>query len=126
MPGVVVVSVPVSDQDRAADFYCRHLGFRVIEDQPMGPTMRWVQLACADQVTTITLTAWFDAMPAGSIAGLVIDVDDVDAVHVAMVADGVACSDVSDEPWGRYFTTNDPDGNGVVVARTTAVSSRGR
>lgn len=126
MPGVVVVSVPVSDQDRAAQFYGRYLGFRVIEDQPMGPTMRWVQLGCDTLPTTIALTTWFETMPAGSVTGLMIDVDDVDGVRLAMVADGVACSELGEESWGRYFTTNDPDGNGIVVARTTAATERGR
>ena len=41
MPGVAVVSVPVTDQDRAVAFYAEHFGFRVIEDAQMGPGMRW-------------------------------------------------------------------------------------
>lgn len=45
MPGVVMVSIPVTDQDKAALFYTEHLGFRVVADSAMGPTMRWVQLA---------------------------------------------------------------------------------
>ena len=64
MTGVAVVSVPVTDQDRAAAFYTEHLGFRVIEDAPMGPEMRWVQLAAGDAPTTLTLTTWFDTMTA--------------------------------------------------------------
>src|SRR5271170_7470874 len=87
MPGVCVVSVPVTDQDKAAAFYTTYLGFEVIEDSPMGPTMRWVQLGCGDQFTSITLTTWFDTMPAGSITGLLIDVPDVDATRAQMVAD---------------------------------------
>jgi catechol 2,3-dioxygenase-like lactoylglutathione lyase family enzyme len=118
MPGVAVLSVPVSDQDRAAAYYSEFLGFRVIEDQPMGPTMRWVQLAAGDEPTTITLTTWFDSMPAGSISGLVIDVADVDAVRERLLAAGHECSDLDDQGWGRFFTTSDPDGNGLVIART--------
>jgi len=120
MPGVSVVSVPVSDQDRAASYYTSYLGFRIVEDQQMGPDMRWVQLGCDGQATTITLTTWFDQMPAGSIAGLLIDVEDVDGVHAQMTGDGLECSALGDEPWGRFFMTKDPDGNGLVVARTTA------
>jgi catechol 2,3-dioxygenase-like lactoylglutathione lyase family enzyme len=111
--------VPVSDQDRAASFYSEYLGFRVIEDQPMGPTMRWLQLACGDEPTTITLTTWFDTMPAGSITGLLFDVDDADAVRAAMVAHDIECSELDDQPWGRFFTTKDPDGNGLVISKTT-------
>jgi len=121
MPGVSVVSVPVTDQDRAAAYYSKYLGFRVLNDQPMGPEMRWVQLACGDQPTTIALTTWFDTMPAGSVTGLLLDVDDADAVRARLVADGYECSEPDDQPWGRYFTTSDPDGNGLVVSRTTAM-----
>ncbi|HEV3328190.1 MAG TPA: VOC family protein [Acidimicrobiales bacterium] len=123
MPGVAVVSVPVTDQDKAAAFYTEHLGFRVIADTPMGPGMRWVQLGAGELPTTLTLTTWFDNMPAGAIEGLVIDVPDPDACRAGLVAAGVECSDVGDAPWGRYFTCRDPDGNGLIVARTVPSAS---
>jgi catechol 2,3-dioxygenase-like lactoylglutathione lyase family enzyme len=119
MPGVTIVSIPVSDQDRAAAYYCEYLGFRVIQDNPMGLTMRWVRLAAGDEPTTITLTTWFDSMPPGSVTGLVIDVADVDAVHARLEADGHACSAMDEQGWGRFFTTSDPDGNGLVVVRSS-------
>ncbi|HUD69894.1 MAG TPA: VOC family protein [Acidimicrobiales bacterium] len=124
MSRVAVVSVPVTDQDRAAAFYSTYLGFGVIEDQAMGPTMRWVQLGCGDEFTTLTLTTWLDTMPAGSISGLVIDVDDADATRAKMVADGIECSELDDQAWGRYFMAKDPDGNGLVIAKTTPRESR--
>jgi catechol 2,3-dioxygenase-like lactoylglutathione lyase family enzyme len=119
MSRVAVVSVPVTDQDRAAAFYSSYLGFDVINDAPMGPTMRWVQLGSGDEPTTLTLTTWLDTMPAGSVSGLVIHVDDADATRAKMVADDIECSELDDQPWGRYFTENDPDGNGLVIAKTT-------
>ena len=39
---VKIVSVPVSDQDRAKDFYVNRLGLRVVRDDRMGPDQRWV------------------------------------------------------------------------------------
>ena len=49
MPGVAVVSVPVTDQDRAAAFYTEHLGFtRRSRTCRWAPRMRWVQLAAGD------------------------------------------------------------------------------
>jgi catechol 2,3-dioxygenase-like lactoylglutathione lyase family enzyme len=124
MSRIAVVSVPVADQDRAAAFYSTYLGFEVIEDEAMGPTMRWVQLGSGDEFTTITLTTWFDTMPAGSITGLMIDVDDADATRAKMVADGIECSELDDQPWGRHFMAKDPDGNGLVIAKTTPRASR--
>jgi catechol 2,3-dioxygenase-like lactoylglutathione lyase family enzyme len=125
MPGVTMVSIPVTDQDRAAAFYSEHLGFRVVADNPMGPTMRWVQLAAGDEPTHLTLTTWFDALRPGTLQGLVIDVADPDGCQAKLVAAGVECSEVGDESWGRFFTCKDPDGNGLVVARTTPAAAKG-
>jgi catechol 2,3-dioxygenase-like lactoylglutathione lyase family enzyme len=115
--------VPVTDQDRAAAFYTEYLGFRVIEDQQMGPDMRWVQLGCDGQQATITLTTWFDVMTPGTVQGLLVDVDDADGTRSKMAAAGIECSELDEQPWGRFFTTKDPDGNGVIVARTTSAHS---
>jgi catechol 2,3-dioxygenase-like lactoylglutathione lyase family enzyme len=38
------VGVPVSDQQRALDFYTKTLGFRVITDQPFDDKQRWIEL----------------------------------------------------------------------------------
>ncbi|WP_242903392.1 VOC family protein [Actinomadura terrae] len=43
---VRLLTVPVSDQDAAKDFYAGTLGFEVVRDQAMGP-VRWLQLAPA-------------------------------------------------------------------------------
>ena len=64
----------------------------------------------------ITLVTWFDAMPAGSIKGLVLEVDDVDAAYAAMEARGVVfASKPENQEWGRFAAFDDPDGNGWVL-----------
>ena len=40
-----ILSVPVSDQRRARNFYRDVLGFALIREEPMGPGMSWIQLA---------------------------------------------------------------------------------
>ena len=45
----------VADTDRAIDFYVDTLGFEKVVDIPMGPDMRWVEVAVADAKTTIAL-----------------------------------------------------------------------
>ena len=62
-----VVSVPVSDQDRARQFYADVLGFSTEIDSQFGEGMRWVMLRPPGGGTAITLVTWFDAMPAGSL-----------------------------------------------------------
>jgi len=38
------VIIPVSDQDRALDFYTEKLGFTIITDQPFDDKQRWIEL----------------------------------------------------------------------------------
>lgn len=116
--------MPVTDQDRAAAFYSSYLGFSVIEDEAIGPTMRWVQLGSGDEFTRLTLTTWFESMPAGSLSGLVIDVVDADETRAKMVVADIACSELDDQPWGRYFMAKDPDGNELVIAKTIPRDAR--
>lgn len=116
--GVQVVSVPVSDVDRALTFYRDVLGFDVVSDVRMGPDMRWVQVRPVGSFTSLTLVTWFESMPAGSLRGLVFEVDDLDATLVELDAKGLSHSSVEDQPWGRFVTAEDPDGNGFIIQST--------
>jgi len=113
---VGIVSVPVGDQDRAKAFYTDLLGLAVREDQPMGDSMRWLRLGAPDGETTITLVTWFPSMPPGSTKGLLLVVDDLDAMVVHLAANGVTTANgIETAPWGRYVQIDDPDGNGLVL-----------
>lgn len=82
----------------------------------MGPGQRWVEVAPKGALTTITLVTWFPTMPAGSAKGLVLETDDLDGDVAALVARGVDIPDgVQEQPWGRFVTFDDPDGNGIVL-----------
>jgi catechol 2,3-dioxygenase-like lactoylglutathione lyase family enzyme len=117
---VAVLSLPVSDQDRARDFYVDVLGFDLVADTPMGPGMRWVQVAPpgGGSGTTVTLVTWFPSMPAGSAKGLVLETDDLDGDVAALRARGLDLAEVQEQPWGRFTTFDDPDGNGIVLQAT--------
>jgi catechol 2,3-dioxygenase-like lactoylglutathione lyase family enzyme len=110
-----VLSVPVADQDRAKDFYVNTLGFEAQADQPMGPDRRWVQVGPKGAETSITLVTWFDTMPAGSLTGLVLVSDDVDADCASLQGLGVQIEGPQATPWGRQAILRDPDGNGLVL-----------
>lgn len=116
-----VLSVPVSDQDRSRDFYVNVLGFDLVRDAQMQPDLRWVQVAPPGGQTSLTLVTWFESMPAGSLRGLVLETNDLDGDLAAFTARGAeAPGGVQEQPWGRYFTLIDPDGNGLVVQETRA------
>jgi len=117
---ISIVSVPVTDQAAARAFYADVLGFQVLRDEPMGPEQRWIQLAPPGSTASITLVSWFAQMPAGTVQGLVLTSDAVDADHAALTSRGLAISELADAPWGRYATFNDPDGNGWVLVQPAA------
>ena len=119
--GVQVLSLPVSDQDRARDFYVDVLGMDLLRDAEMGPGMRWVQVAPRGGDTTITLVTWFETMPAGSNRGLVLETDDLDGDVERLRARGLEFPEgIQLQPWGRFVTFSDPDGNGLVLQATAA------
>jgi catechol 2,3-dioxygenase-like lactoylglutathione lyase family enzyme len=116
--GIQVVSIPVSDQDRARDFYVNVLGFELLADTAMGPDMRWVQVRPRGGSTSVTLVTWFPTMPAGSLKGTVLESSALDDDVVLLRGRGVSIGEIEDAPWGRFVTFDDPDGNGIVLQET--------
>lgn len=118
---VRMFSLPVRDQDRARDFYVNVLGFGLVRDNPMGPDARWVQVTPKGAQTAITLVTWFPSMPPGSVKGTVLETDNLDGDVADLTAKGVEIEQgIQVEPWGRFITFDDPDGNGIVLQETSA------
>ena len=69
---VQLLSVPVSDQDRARDFYVNVLGFDLVRDAEMQPGLSLGPGHPPGGQTSLTLVTWFDSMPAGALRGLVL------------------------------------------------------
>jgi predicted enzyme related to lactoylglutathione lyase len=113
---VQLFSVPVADQQRAKAFYVDVLGLELVRENPMGPDQLWVEVAPVGARTSITLVTWFPSMPPGSVKGIVLQADDVDAEYARLAAAGVAVTTPpANAPWGRFATFEDPDGNGLVL-----------
>jgi uncharacterized glyoxalase superfamily protein PhnB len=126
LSSINLVSVPVTDQDRAKAFYVDQLGFTVKFDYTMGAAeageagagSRWLMLTPPGGGADITLVTWFaDSAPPGA-AKLSIGCDDVDATYAELTARGVTPNNaVEDAPWGRWFGIDDPDGNNWLVVQ---------
>lgn len=117
---IQVVSVPVSDQDRARDFYVGVLGFALLADRQLSAEMRWVMVAPPGGQAALTLVTWFPSMPAGSLQGMVLETDDLERDIEHFTGKGVAVSAIEEAPWGRFATLADPDGNGIVLQASVA------
>jgi predicted enzyme related to lactoylglutathione lyase len=107
-----LISVPVSDVDRAKAFYVDRVGFNADHDHRVSDELRFVQLTPPGSACSIAIgTGLNDAEP-GSYRGLQMVVEDVEAAHGQLRERGVEVSDVQDFPWGRFVFFSDPDGNG--------------
>jgi predicted enzyme related to lactoylglutathione lyase len=110
-----LVSVPVSDVDRAKQFYIEQVGFNADHDHQVSDELRFVQLTPPGSACSIALGTGVTTAAPGSVKGLQIVVDDIEAAHAELVARGVQASEIQDFPWGSFVFFEDPDGNGWAV-----------
>ncbi len=110
-----LVAVPVSDVDRAKAFYVDQAGFNADHDHRVSDEIRFVQLTPPGSACSIALGQGVVDTPPGSVQGLQLVVDDIEAAHENLSSRGVEVSDVQDFPWGRFVFFRDPDGNGWAV-----------
>lgn len=123
MQRIRVVSVPVSDQERAKRFYTDQVGLVIHAEATFGDRMHWIQVGPAGGEASLTLVNWFDSMPPGSLRGLVIDCDDLQADYEAMLARGVPfLGPPAEMPGGVFASFTDPDGNQIALRQDTAVA----
>ena len=116
---VRTVGVPVSDQDRAIDFYVGTLGFEKRLDVDLGGGRRWIEVAPASgdgTATSIALVRSHEGLPAGVDTGIRFVSPDADAVHAGMRASGVDADEVLRwEGAPPMFAFRDLDGNGMEI-----------
>jgi uncharacterized glyoxalase superfamily protein PhnB len=71
-----------------------------------------VQLTPPGSACSIAFGEGISPSEPGSLQGMQMVVDDVEAVHAALSGRGVEVSAIDDQPWGRFVYFSDPDGNG--------------
>ena len=114
-----LIQVPVSDIDRAKEFYVGKLGFNADHDHQVSDEIRFVQLTPAGSAASIALTSGAHQMTPGSIDGLQMVVDDAETSRKELAERGVDVSDVQVFPWGSFVFFKDPDGNGWALQAMT-------
>ena len=109
---VGTVIVPVSDQDRALEFYVDRLVFEKRIDGAYGDGARWIEVAPPGAATTIALVLSTVGEPAGMEVSFT--TRDADADHAELKQLGVD-ADAEVIRMADYvppmFTFRDPDGN---------------
>jgi catechol 2,3-dioxygenase-like lactoylglutathione lyase family enzyme len=115
-----LVAVPVSDVDRAKDFYANKAGFNVDHDHTVSDDIRFVQMTPPGSACSIAFGKGISETAPGSAQGLQLVVEDIDAARAELNERGVDTGDVQDFPWGRFVFFSDPDGNGWSVQQIPA------
>ena len=110
-----LVTIPVSDVDRAKAFYTEKAGFIADHDHRVSDEIRFVQLTPPGSACSIALgTGITDAAP-GSVRGMQLVVPDIHAARAELVGRGVEVGDVQEFAWGSFLFFSDPDGNAWAV-----------
>ena len=136
-----VVVLPVSDVDRAKDFYTTALRCRIDADVPGPDGFRVVQVTPPGSKCSIIFGSNLTTAPPGSTQGLIFVVDDIVAAHAELAARGVEMSEVFHDvggvfhhagttgrvagpdpkrgSYGSFASFSDPDGNGWLIQEIT-------
>jgi catechol 2,3-dioxygenase-like lactoylglutathione lyase family enzyme len=136
-----VVVIPVSDVDRAKEFYQR-LGWRLDADRAAGDSFRIVQLTPPGSECSIQFGTGLTPAAPGSAQDLYLIVSDIQAAHGELAARGVEASEVfhegapgarfqggtngrvsgpapDDASYGSFVSFSDPDGNSWLLQEVT-------
>jgi predicted enzyme related to lactoylglutathione lyase len=105
-----LVTIPVSDVDRAKAFYER-VGFNADHDHRVSEEMRFVQLTPPGSACSIAIGQGITDMEPGCVAGLQLVVSDAGAARAELLDAGVEVGEVESFPWGDFVFFADPDGN---------------
>ena len=114
---VLTIGVPVTDQNRALEFYTDALGFQKRRDVPV-PQFggRWIEVAPTGASVTLALVPASEKAPAGVETGIRLKTGDASAVHGELQARGVDVGELLNWPGvPPMFALRDLDGNRLEI-----------
>ena len=115
--GLRTVAVPVTDQDRAVDFYVGVLGLEKRMDRQLDQFGgRWIEVAPSGAETSIALVPAGNDRSAGVNTGIRLSTSDAETLHRSLREHGADVGDLMRWPGvPTMFELRDPDGNQLVV-----------
>ena len=121
---IELIHVPVSDVDRAKEFYVEKLGFNADHDQRVSDDLRFVQVTPPGSACSIAIGEGLGATLApGTLDVIQVVIPDADAALAELRAKGVEAEGVDEQAWGRFITLRDPDGNRWTLQQLPAWSA---
>jgi len=115
-----LVAIPVTDVDRAKAFYADQVGFNADHDHTVSDDIRFVQLTPPGSGCSIVLGNGITEAAPGSVQGVQLCVNDIDAARAELIGRGVEVTEIEEYPWGRFVYFADPDGNKWSVQEITS------
>ena len=107
---IELIFIPVTDVDRARDFYVR-IGFVLDHDQQVQEGLRFVQLTPPGSACSIALGEGITEMTPGTQNSIQVVIPNADEAMAHLNSRGVRAHGVDEQAWGRFVTFADPDGN---------------
>ena len=117
---IELVTIPVSDVDRAKAFYTEKAGFNADHDHRVSDEVRFVQLTPPGSACSIAVGTGISQSQPGSVQGMQMVVSDINAARAELLERGVEVSEVQEFAWGAFVFFSDPDGNGWAVQQLPA------
>ena len=103
-----IVVIPVSDIDRAKEFYGEKLGWRLDADYDNGKDFRVIQFTPPGSGCSIIFGKTVTAAAPGSAQGLYLIVSDIEAARKELLGRGIKISEVFHDAGGVYDGTDEP------------------
>jgi catechol 2,3-dioxygenase-like lactoylglutathione lyase family enzyme len=108
---IELITIPVTDVDRAKAFYVDQVGFVADHDHQVTEDLRFVQLTPPGSACSIAFGTGLTDMAPGSQRGIQIVIPNAGDACEHLRANGVDATPVDEQAWGRFVTFADPDGN---------------
>src|SRR5690348_806753 len=112
---IELIQIPVSDVDRAKAFYADQVGFIVDTDERPNERLRYVQCTPPGSACSIAFGEGVTTREPGTAGGIQMVVADAAAARQHLLDHDVAASELHVQPWGKFVTFEDPDGNGWII-----------
>ncbi len=105
MKNLEIIMIPVSDQQKAKEFYLK-LGFQVIVEAPAAHGQTWLQMGIPGQTTSISLASFH---------GIICATENIENDMKELKKKGIQMERVDQTPWGEFAWMKDVDGNQICL-----------
>lgn len=118
---LTMLYLPVSNMQKAKDFYSDKLGLKIVQDYRQDDTNWWVSVTIPESGVALTLSTQHGKMNPGNMM-MYFATSDVAAAHRELSGKGVKVNDVKNDLYGpgsgvKWFNFEDPEGNTVFLAQ---------